>query len=68
MILYRVSISSMRASYTERWEANSKQEAEEKARRRWQREFGDAGAFRFFASPIGNVAGSGDEEDDDGAE
>lgn len=64
MATYRVSISSMRASYTERWEAASKEEAERKARQRWQREFGDAGAFHFYAKAIQPTRWS-DEDDDD---
>lgn len=47
---YRVSISSFMASYTETWDADSPRDAEQQARQRWQREFGDAGAFRFFAT------------------
>jgi hypothetical protein len=64
MILYRVSISGFQGAYTERWEANSREEAEQKARRRWQRDFGDAGAYRFFASPITTVPGHDDDDEE----
>jgi hypothetical protein len=63
MTTYRVSISSMVASYVERWEAESPREAEERARTRWQREFGDAGAFRFFAQPDRPKRRDEDDED-----
>ena len=48
---YMVIISSVYATYRERWDAESKEDAEAKARQRWRREFGDAGAFHFYATP-----------------
>lgn len=65
MATYRVIINSMSAVYRERWEADSPYEAEQKARQRWQREFGDAGAFRFYAKQITPTRWSDEDESDD---
>lgn len=50
--MYRVLLTSFSASYTEKWEADSPREAEQKARESWQRRFGDAGGFSFHASKL----------------
>ena len=59
---YRVVINNMTATYTERWHAESPHDAEDRARRRWQREFKDAGAFNFRAREIKPTRWS-DEDD-----
>jgi hypothetical protein len=64
MATFRVLINNFSANYTEKWEANSPQEAEQKARERWQREFKDAGAFRFHASPDRRDSRYSDDEDE----
>jgi hypothetical protein len=62
---YRVVLTSFSATYTERWDADSPQEAEQKARQRWQREFGDAGGFRFHAVRDTGRCQSNDDDTDD---
>jgi hypothetical protein len=66
MATFRVTMSGFLASYVERWDAESAEDAERKARQRWERTFGDAGAFRFYARPLPGRATSDDGEDDDG--